>query len=137
ALGWFIAGSDPQDFSVGIDSTIAGGVGAAFISSLGENIKREVELNHCGDPGIAKHVRLSAWIRVEGVVGYANLHLRAENNSHARISDQHTPFSGTTEWRQVQVLMNVPPQAAHLIYGVTLEGLGKIWIRDVRIGPLN
>ncbi len=138
--GWFTIGSSPQDYSIGIDPQMSVGEDqAAFIQAMKHNPRTHAELNHCADlRAIAgKRLKLTALIKAEGAKDYANLHFRAQNLNLERIADERKRLSGTFDWKSFSVEMDVPPETRAVSYGVTLEGVGKIWIRQVQFKILE
>jgi hypothetical protein len=47
------------------------------------------------------------------------------------------PITGTTEWRQYRVVLDVPETAELIAFGVLLQGPGRVWIDDVEVEPVS
>jgi hypothetical protein len=43
------------------------------------------------------------------------------------------PLTGTTDWKQVQVVCDVPPNTAAIFLRLQLTGNGKLWMDDARL----
>jgi hypothetical protein len=43
------------------------------------------------------------------------------------------PITGTTEWRQYRIVLDVPETADLIALGVLLQGPGRVWIDDVEV----
>jgi hypothetical protein len=81
-------------------------------------------------------VRLTGWIKSQDVestsVGQSGLFLVADNGS----ANLRANVSGTTQWQQQQLMMEVPRNASWLNIGVSLGGRGQVWVRDLQFEVL-
>jgi hypothetical protein len=73
-------------------------------------------------------VRFSALARTEKVSDWAGLWLRIDTSRVGHVLDnmQDRPLRGTTDWRPVEIVLDVPEQATALAYGVLLSGAGAV-----------
>ena len=62
------------------------------------------------------------WFRVDA---------KNSRNSLAFDNMQGRPIKGTTDWKQCQIVLDVPADAGKLAYGVLLDGEGKVWFGNV------
>jgi hypothetical protein len=46
---------------------------------------------------------------------------------------QNRPIKGTTDWKRYDVVLDVPPEAKALAFGLLLAGNGQIWFDDLRL----
>src|SRR5262249_26334575 len=46
---------------------------------------------------------------------------------------QNRPVTGTTDWKQYAVVLEVPKQALCLTFGTLLVGPGEIWVDDLKL----
>jgi hypothetical protein len=80
-------------------------------------------------PYLGKRVRLTGFVKTEGVTDRAGLWLRVDgaagplalDNMHSR------PICGTSDWKQYSVVLDVDPHATKLVYGSVLSGAGRLW----------
>jgi hypothetical protein len=141
--GWFISGSAPQDYRIGVDPGLSGAQDeVAFIQALSSNPRPHAELDRCAEIArfTGKRVRFTAEIRAENVRDYANVHIRGENLGHERLGDPRSSFKGTFDWTPYSVEMDVTPEMTELSYGITFESAGKAWIRRPAfqvLGPIR
>src|SRR5262245_16442023 len=80
-------------------------------------------------------VRLSAWVRTEGV-RHAGIWMRVDDAAHKILAFdnmQSRPLVGTTEWTRCEVVLDVAPEATRLAFGGRLEGPGSVWLNDVTL----
>jgi hypothetical protein len=127
--GWYITGERASDYLV------SGSENLASIESVHSKTRPEsVELNHCSEVPLkgGEHIVMTAEIKAENVLDYANLHLKARDSHMQRIDLKSKSFRGTFEWKTYAVEMIVPYGVETLVYGFTFESQGKAWIRNVR-----
>lgn len=89
-----------------------------------------------------RKIRFSAYIKTQTVRKIAGLWIRAENAGGRIIAFQNvsSPGSsarGTTGWRQVHIIINIPKTTTAVFYGVLLAGPGAVWIDNVRFDVLG
>jgi hypothetical protein len=90
-----------------------------------------------------KRVRLSAQVRTERVSAWAGMFLRVDgpdrDPKRPLVYDtmQQRPLRGTTGWRRVTVVLDVPEIASQLVYGSLVNGPGTMWIDDVRLEEVD
>lgn len=135
--GWFAAGSHPQDYEIGIDTTTKyGGKAGAYI-----------KLNSTSSPGFAtlmqminagnyrgKRVRLAAHVKAEDIEEYAGLWMRVDGeNKMLAFDNMHgRPIRGTSEWKKYEVVLDVPESSVNINFGINLRGKGEAWVDDFR-----
>ncbi len=95
-------------------------------------------------PFLGKRVRISAMVKSEnltngGGIGMAAIAgtgkwLRFDTPSN-QLVDSTTPrlIHGTTDWTKVQIVSDIPSQAAFLGIGLQMKGPGKLWLDDAKI----
>jgi hypothetical protein len=45
---------------------------------------------------------------------------------------QDRPISGTRDWYDVDIVLNVPPESESISFGILLQGTGTVWLDNVR-----
>lgn len=132
--GWFITGSKPSDYRFGTEH-IEGAIGkqSAYIQarpgaspagfgSLMQTIK--------ADDYIGQRLRLTARLKSEDVASF-NMWFRIDAGANKPVrfyNMQDRPVTGTTEWKQYDIVLDVPPGSTTLNYGFFLSGgKGKGW----------
>lgn len=135
--GWFLSGSDPQDYEFGVDKAAAlQGSGSGFIWSR-QNPRGFGTLMQMfkADSYRAERRRLSAYIRAEVVENWAGLWMRVDGPHDETLALDNMgqrPIKGTVNWRNYQVVLDVPGDVQYIAFGVLLDGPGRIWIDEVR-----
>jgi serine/threonine protein kinase len=142
-LGWFLAGNNPREYETVLDRTVLHGgkpstllqsktAGAPGFATLMQTVKAGVFQN--------QRVRMSGFLRVEGVTNAAGLWMRidgpligetkvAQPLAFDRMEDR--PLRGTAEWASCKIVLDVPEAAEEIAFGVSLAGPGKLWLADL------
>ena len=135
--GWIRSGKGTRLFRTGLDRE----VGAAWIESRPEHVDFIRDDDFCTimqtvDAGsfrgqrvrIASQLRAEAadgvtiWFRIDGPMGS----LRFENLERYQIGG---PLTGTTNWIDRSIVLDVPAEATSLNYGFYLKGNGRGWAK--------
>ena len=130
--GWFLAGSNPRAYDVGIDQTQkVNGKQSAYLKSKAGESKGFGTLMQQFDPKrfLGKRVRMSAHVRTQTVKGWAGLWLRVDAAKGKRLSFDNMgnrPIKGTTDWERYNIVLDVPDSAANIAFGVLLGGQGQV-----------
>jgi C-terminal processing protease CtpA/Prc len=80
-----------------------------------------------------KRVRFSAYVRTREVGGNgAGIWMRVDGNGGTLQFDnmQSRTITGTTDWKLVSVVLDVPSDAIGITFGLRLSGRGEAWIDD-------
>ncbi len=83
---------------------------------------------------LGKKVRLSAWIKTEGVTVGATLTIRSLGPAYKDLNRPATLryIKGTTDWKHYEVIGTVHPDTQDLNPGIRLYGKGKVWFDDLK-----
>ena len=87
-----------------------------------------------------KRVRLSAFVRSEGIEGWAVLWMRVdepENFGAAFDNMQQRPIKGTTDWTPYSVVLDVSESAQSISFGTLTSGKGQLWISRLRFDEVG
>jgi beta-lactamase regulating signal transducer with metallopeptidase domain len=141
--GWFLAGTDPGSYLVGIDrEQTYQGHASAYLRSKPAGAKGFGTLmqGFSADQYLGQRVRLTASVKSEGVSGWAGLWMRVDQGATVISIDNmyDRPINGTTGWQEYSVVLDVPKDATGISFGVLLTGAGSIWLSDVKfetVGP--
>lgn len=141
-VGWILAGTAADHYEAAVDLDAHQGRSSGRLSSReGSDPKGFGTLmqSFAADDYRTSRVRLRAWLKTEGVTGWAGLWLRIDVGGEGAVLDnmQDRPLSGDTPWRAVEVVLDVPKQADLIALGVLLDGPGMVWIDDVTIEKVD
>lgn len=135
---WFIAGSQPKAYKIGIDKGAGkDGDNAATIQSKDDKIKGFGTLmqNCKPDKYRGKRIRMTGWMKTENVKSWAGFWLRIDKPDSdipfAMDNMGKRPIKGTNDWTKYEIVLDVPEETSNLAYGALLDGTGKIWLDDI------
>lgn len=140
--GWSVTGPGDNapdfkltDYEGGLDRRCRhGGAAGAFLrSKVDKPGKHAVVMQSIrSDRYRGKRVRLSAWVKTEGVAEEAALWMRVVPADRDRtFARGAAPARGTTDWTRYQVVLDVAPESQSIMFGLSPRGIGKAWIDDV------
>jgi serine/threonine protein kinase len=136
---WFAGGYAPELYEIGVDHSVfhSGGASGYIAAKKAEGgdwatlMQRIVAENYRGH-----RIRLSGFIRTQGVVEGAHLWVRADALGGVRAFDamQKRPIRGTTDWRRYEIVLDIPDDSAGIFFGLLFIGArGKAWIDDLEL----
>ena len=139
---WFLAGNNAPSYSIGLDSeTKHGGANSAHIRCRDKSCGGFGTLMQTfrADEYRGSRIRLSAWVKSDRA-GRANLWMRVDGFQRVTLdfdNMQNRPMSGTKDWRRQEVVLDVPPTAASISYGLILSGAGQAWVDDITLNIVD
>jgi hypothetical protein len=83
-----------------------------------------------------KRLRLSAYLRSEKVDGWAGLWMRVDGKERTGIAFDNMakrPVKGTTDWKEYEIVLDVPETATDISFGLLLSGGGQVWVDDIAL----
>jgi bifunctional DNase/RNase len=85
----------------------------------------------------SRTVRFRGQLRGEDIGDQAGLYLRivTEDTARDRIDQRTVATISDTGWTQREVSMQVPEDAAYLLFGITITGQGRIELRNAELAP--
>lgn len=145
--GWVIAGSNPERYEMGVEpGSGRNGTTAASIASTSKKdngFGTYMQLSNVGEFA-GKRIRMKGWMKAQDVTGWAGFWLRIDyyyqggnsilgfdNMKDGGIEDRSV--KGTTDWKEYEIVLDVPEIATDLAFGALLSGKGKIWFDDIRM----
>ena len=142
-LGWYLAGSKPAEYESGVDKQVQYNAHpSAYLRSkaaVSEGFGTLMQ-DFRAEQYAGKRVRLTAFVRSEGVQKWAGLWMRVDKGRDSVAFDnmQNRPITGRNEWREYSVVLDVPQNATGIFFGVLLSGSGEVWVNSVKleaVGP--
>lgn len=133
---WFVAGSSPNSYDMGIDlGKDQNGGNAATIKSLEKKISGFGTLMQQCNPDrfLGKRIKMSGFVKSENVKTHSGLWLRIDRGAKPVSFDnmKTRPIKGTTEWKKYEIVLDVPIDATRISYGALISGTGQIWFDDL------
>ena len=148
--GWFVTGNHNNKYQMGVDKGSGkDGKDAMTIKSVekiednlifGTLASRSLPTQYLG-----KRVRLTGSIKTKDVSHWAGFWFRVDGQKKGEVlafdnmKDGKTDRSitGTNDWKQCELVLDVPFNAKEIFYGALLDGTGQIWFENVTLELVN
>jgi hypothetical protein len=133
--GWFKAGSNSDDYEMGIDTHVAyTGTSSGYIKSSKPEPKGFGTYMQMFDATEyrGKRLRLSAYIKSDSIQKWAGMWMRVDRDQKPVAFDNmgDRAIKGTQAWTRHEIVLDVDPKATQIAFGILLEGKGTAWIDD-------
>jgi len=145
--GWFLAGSKPNSYKIGLDESVykIGNIGSrsAFLESVDTVIIKgfgTLMQTSLADDYLGKRVKMTGYIKSQDVSDWAGMWFRIDSKEAKLLgfdNMENRPIKGTTDWTKYEIVLDVPAESATLNFGVLLSGTGKVWFDDVSFDVVN
>lgn len=135
--GWFLAGSNPESYEIGVVKNNERGGNVAFMKSIDTKIKGfgTIMQNFVPEKFLEKKVKLTCYIKSNDVKKWAGMWMRIDGSDKKTLgfdNMQNRPIKGTTNWTKYEIILKVPKEAINLAYGVLTSGTGEVLIDDFK-----
>jgi hypothetical protein len=134
--GWIARGKSPTSYEMGSECCAGESKPAAFLKSRPTVIGFGTLMQEfSADAYRNQRIRFSAEVRSQGIVGWAGLWMRVDDqkdDSPSFDNMQNRPIVGTTGWTRYDVVLDVPDDSIRVALGILLEGTGQVWMREIR-----
>jgi hypothetical protein len=87
-----------------------------------------------------KRVRMSAFVKTAEVEGKAGLWTRIDGKEKTGLAFDNMmerPVKGTTDWKNYEVVLDVPAEAEEIFFGFLVAGKGRGWVDDIKFEVVN
>ena len=141
--GWFFRAVDASLYEVGTDNTTSeSGKACAYVISHNSTESEFGNLMQAIDAKnyLGKRLQLTAyiksinvsrvWMRIDGKNPEYKQSLGFDNMGKR-------PITGTTDWKQYSIVLDVPDNSAAINYGFLIVGTGEFWVDNVKITEVN
>jgi len=141
--GWFPAGSNPSEYEMGIDNSIfQNGQACAHIKSKSpkENQFGTLMQTISAESYLGKRLMLSGYIKSEDVNGWSGMWMRIDGESNQQLGFDNMrdrAIKGTTDWKQYEIVLDIPENSTTINYGVLLGGDGKVWFDNFELKEVD
>jgi hypothetical protein len=82
-----------------------------------------------------KKIKMSGSVKTANVIDWAGLWLRVDQagSSQPLAFDnmQDRSIKGNTDWKQYEIVLEVPSNASNIAFGALLSGTGQLWFDNV------
>jgi hypothetical protein len=136
--GWSVAGLFNKEYRAGVER------GACYRGHACATLQSVGRVSSGGYAGLVqlfdadhfrgKRVRLTGYIRTEGVTDGAGLYLRVDGadrdwkNALAVDAMENRQIKASTAWSKYETVVDVDPTASQISLGALLHGEGKLWL---------
>lgn len=132
--GWFLSGSDPFSYEMGVDHEIVHqGKASGYLKSktvLDSTNFATMMQAFKANQFVDKRIRLSCFIRTKDVETYAGMWMRVDDTMEDVVqfdNMSNRPIKGTTNWNRYSIVLDVPEKSAVISFGIILSGQGTVW----------
>jgi hypothetical protein len=134
--GWFLAGSAPLDYEIGIDDQVFySGKSSGYIKSRGVprdfgTMMQVISADKYRD----KRLKMEGYAKSKGVRGWAGFWMRVDGPSEVRRgfdNMQDRPIKGSTGWTKYRIVLDVPEDSVDIAFGVLLSSEGQVWVDEI------
>ncbi|WP_100331942.1 helix-turn-helix domain-containing protein [Bacillus xiapuensis] len=142
--GWFLSGSNPFNYEMGIDHEIVHqGKASGYLKSktvLDSTEFATMMQTFKANRFVGKRIRLSCFIRTKDVDAYAGMWMRVDDTRGDVLqfdNMSNRPIKGTTNWNRYSIILDVPAQSAVISFGIILSGQGTVWADQFSFEEVN
>lgn len=133
--GWFLSGSHPHNYQMGIDHTIVHeGKASGYLQSntVFENDEFATMMQQFkADRYREKRIKLSCFVKSEDVRAFAGMWMRVDNQAGDVLqfdNMSNRPIVGTSDWNMYSIVLDIPKESAIISFGILVQGKGKVWM---------
>jgi hypothetical protein len=110
------------------------GKNAVTIKSLSTTVSSDASSiwqNSLPNNFIGKRVRMTAYLRCNDVKDTAGIWFNVLNAPVQTLETDGKYLTGTSNWKKIEIVLDIPKGASNLNYGAFLNGKGQIWFSDI------
>jgi hypothetical protein len=141
--GWFPAGSDAKGYEFGTDAAEKhGGKASGTIQAkvpADEKFGTMMQVFRA-DEYVGKRVRMTAWVKAKDVEDFAGLWMRVDGATRSPLAFDNMgkrAIKGTADWKQYEIVLDVPDNGVVIAFGVLLHGKGQLWVDDFKFETVD
>jgi hypothetical protein len=134
--GWALGRNSPDTYHIYLDSANAyGGKSSLVLLSTRAAATEFASFSQRIDAAdyAGKRVRFSGYIKSKLVAQWAGLWFRVDTTTRQSVAIDNMedrPITGTNDWTRCEIVLDVPDNAAMLLFGLLLEGTGQVWLDE-------
>lgn len=142
--GWFLSGSDPFNYEMGIDlEVVHQGKASGYLKSktvLDSTNFATMMQQFKADKFLGKRIRLSGFIKTKDVETFSGMWMRVDDTNEDVLqfdNMSNRPIKGTTNWNRYSIVLDVPPESAVISFGIILSGKGHVWVDQLKFEEVD
>jgi len=138
---WYphVAGAPSEQYLVGVDHRITlSGRGAKSVRSITDEVDADgfatAMQTISAENYAGQRLRFAAMVRVEDVKGWSGLWMRIDADSGRGAAFDNMgrrPIRGTSDWKQYEIVLDVPADARVIAFGLLQNGSGQSWMDEL------
>lgn len=135
--GWYLMGSAPEKYEIGVVLDEERNKSVSYLSSIKKEIVEEfgtISQSINAHDYLGNRLKLTADIKSEKVTEWAGMWMRVDgkdNKVMAFDNMQNRSLNGSNDWSKYTIVLDVPPESISISYGVLVVGTGTVWIDAV------
>jgi hypothetical protein len=138
---WHVTGKNPDKYTAGVDPS-AEGHGAKFLRSKTSDANAWASLYQTvqAQRYLGQRVRFRARLRTQDLSNWGGLWMRVDGSDGKHLAfynSQDKPIKGTTDWQERSVVLDVPPNAGMIVFGLIGGGTGQIWMEPLEFDTVG
>ena len=138
--GWFLAGSHPESYEIGLESSSEKGGNVAYLKSITSPIEGFGTIMQTFEPDdyLGKKIKLTGNIKAIDIKKWSGMWMRIDGMKDGKRevmgfdNMQDRQIKGTQDWKHYEIILDVPKEAKYISYGVLIGGTGKILIDNFK-----
>lgn len=138
--GWFLAGSDPGSYEIGLETNSEKGGNVAYLKSTTNPTNGFGTIMQSFEPldYLGKKIKLTGNIKAIDIVKWSGMWMRIDglkegkNETLGFDNMMDRPIKGTKDWKHYEIILEVPKEATYISYGVLIAGTGKVLIESFK-----
>ena len=140
---WLLRGTGPDSYDAKIDrGEVFTGLVSVQLSSHDKDVANtksaSLMQSIAADPWVGKRVEFSIRTKAAGLRQHVDAWIRATDAGKAVIAYDHfETMYDKPEWRKRSVVLDIPWSAAEIAYGVSLNGVGTVWMDNAQLLPVD
>ncbi|HEY9720203.1 MAG TPA: ATP-dependent Clp protease adaptor ClpS [Trichormus sp.] len=142
--GWFIAGSFPDDYGVGTDTTVChSGNRCAYLRHAVDEPRGFGTLMQGFSPQnyFEKRLRMTMWVKTSAVRGRVQPWMRIDGRRKSQMlgfdNCCERAITGSTDWQSCEIVLDIPRDSTNIAFGIILSGRGCVWIDDISFDEVS
>ncbi|WP_229695970.1 helix-turn-helix transcriptional regulator [Paenibacillus albidus] len=136
--GWMVTGQNSGEYEVTVDkSEVHMGKASARLSSAAARNGGFATLMQMfsAEVYLGKRLKLTAFVKAQKVKGWAGLWMRVDHANGEMLkfdNMQQRSITGTSDWNQYEVILDIPQESHSIAFGILLSGTGTTWVDEFR-----
>ena len=139
--GWYRAGSKPNSYAMHLDKGAGkDGNDVITIKSVDRLIDGfgTVMQSFMLEKYLGKRIKMTGYLKTRDVEDWAGLWLRVDGKKYKLLAfdnmkngKRDRSVTGNTDWKQYEIVLDVPDEAINISFGTLLSGKGQVWFDKI------